>query len=120
VYARVLCAQADLRRVDELIRLVNDVLIPAALAQPGNRGFDGFADYSTGKVMTITYWATPEDLMESEASGYLQGQLARAASMLIGPMTLETFAVVTSSVRGILPFGSSGGSRDPQVEQAGG
>lgn len=95
MYARVLSAQADVSDLDQLVEILNEELLPLAAEQSGNLGFYGLADYSTGRMMTITYWATPQDLQESESSGYLHQQLARASQHLEGPITRETFVVVT-------------------------
>jgi hypothetical protein len=94
MYARVLSAQVRPERLEEMIRALNETLLPAAAAQPGNRGFLGLADESTGQAMTITFWATPQDIEASESSGFLRRQLAQAAALLGGPVTRETFKVV--------------------------
>jgi hypothetical protein len=96
MFARIVSAQADPKQAAdvEALRAMADSLAENALVQPGNRGFLGFFDRSTGKVMAITLWATPQDLEASESSGYLRRQLARAQPILRGPVVRETYEVV--------------------------
>lgn len=99
MYARIINAQANPERIEdteELARL-GECLAANAEAQPGSCGFFGFVDRSTGRLMTVTLWATPQDLEESESSGYLRRQMANARAILDGPVTRETFEVVAHS-----------------------
>lgn len=93
MHARVVSAQVAPENLDELIRLLNERVVPAAQAQPGCRGVLTMTDPSTGKGMMISFWATPADLAMSEASGYLGRQLAAVAPFLVVPATRETFEV---------------------------
>lgn len=104
MYARVVSAQADPKHIEDTEELqeLGDSLAANALAQPGSCGFFGLIDRSTGTVMTITLWETPQDLEASESSGYLRRQLASAQPILTGPVTRETFEVVA---HGELPEG---------------
>jgi hypothetical protein len=95
MYARIVSAQADPKNIDdESFRLLGESLAASACIQPGNRGFLGFFDHSTGKVMAVTLWETPQDLEASECNGYLRRQLARAQPILGGPVVRETYEVV--------------------------
>jgi hypothetical protein len=79
--------------VDELARLLEEVVVPAAEAQPGLEEALVLLDPATGKGMMITLWATAEDLAAGEASGYLGRQLAAVAPLLRGAAVRETFQV---------------------------
>jgi hypothetical protein len=81
----------------ETLRQLGESLAANAAVQPGTRGFFGLGDWSTGNLMTISLWATPQDLEASESSGYLRRQLARVEAMLGGPVIRETFEVVAHS-----------------------
>jgi hypothetical protein len=96
MYARVVSAQASPRRVTEIdtLQRLGESLAENAAEQPGNCGFFGLIDHSTGKVMAISLWKTPQDLEASECSGYLRRQLASAEAILGGPVIRETFEVV--------------------------
>ena len=93
VYARVVSAQVAPDRIDELARLLEEVVVPAAEAQPGLEEALVLQDPATGRGMMITIWATAEDLAAGEASGYLGRQLAAVAPLLRGAAVRETFQV---------------------------
>jgi hypothetical protein len=101
MYARVVCAQAIPKCVEEtdVLQRLGESLADAAAEQPGNCGFFGLVDHSTGKVMAISLWETPQDLETSECSGYLRRQLESARSILGGPVIRETYEVVAHSER---------------------
>jgi hypothetical protein len=92
-YARVVSARVAPERLDDLIRVLQEKVVPDAEAQPGFEGALTLSDPSTGKGMMITLWATPEDLIAGEITGYLSQQLAAVAPILRGPTTRETFHV---------------------------
>jgi hypothetical protein len=93
MHARVVSARVAPERLEDLIRLLKETVVPNAEIQPGFEGALTLTDPSTGKGLMITLWATPEDLVAGEASGYLGRQLATVAPFLRGPATRETFHV---------------------------
>ncbi len=99
MYARVVSVQADRERLEDSEELeeLGRTLATKAVEQPGSCGFFGLVDRSTGRVMTITLWATAQDLEASESSGYLRRQMASAQAIIGGPITRETFEVVGHS-----------------------
>ncbi len=92
-YARVVSARVAPERLDDLIRVLQEDVVPEAEMQPGFEGALTLSDPGTGKGMMITFWATPEDLIAGEVTGYLVRQLAAVAPILHGPTTRETFHV---------------------------
>src|SRR5690606_1033686 len=99
MYARVVSAQADPRRVEayDELRQLGVALAEHAAEQPGNLGFVGLLDRSTGKVMTVSFWETPQALAESELNAYLRRQLAFASCVIGSPVVCETFEVVAQT-----------------------
>jgi heme-degrading monooxygenase HmoA len=93
MYARVVSARVAPEQLDDLIRMLQEDVLPNAETQPGFEGAVTLSDPGTGKGMMITFWATPEDLIAGEVTGYLGRQLAAVAPMLRGPTTRETFHV---------------------------
>jgi hypothetical protein len=91
MYARVISAQVAPDRLDELNRILEDVVAPAARAQAGFEGALTLIDRSTGKGMMITLWSTAADLAAGEASGYLGRQLAVVAPWLLSAAIRETY-----------------------------
>ena len=96
MYARVMSAEVNPKRIEEVEQLqaLGESLCSNAAAQSGNCGFFGLFDRSTGRVMTVTLWATPQDLEASESSGYLRQQVADVQAFLGGPVVRETFEVI--------------------------
>lgn len=96
MYARVISVKADPKLIEDREELeeLGEALTESAEAQPGNCGCFGLIDRSTGRVITITLWATPQDLEASESSSHLRRQLANAQAVIGGPITRETFEVV--------------------------
>jgi len=96
MHARVVSAQADPQRVEsfEELRQLGEALAENAAEQPGNRGFVGMIDRSTGKIMAVSLWETPQALEASELSHYLRRQIACASSVIGSPVICETFEVV--------------------------
>jgi hypothetical protein len=93
MYARVVSARVAPERLDDLIRVLQEEVVPNAEMQPGFEGALTLSDPGTGKGMMITFWATPEELIAGEVSGYLGRQLASVSPFLQGPTTHETFLV---------------------------
>lgn len=92
-YARVVSARVAPERLADLIRVLKDDIVPHAEKQPGFEGALTLSDPGTGKGMMITFWATPDDLIAGEVTGYLNRQLGAVAPVLVGPTIRETFHV---------------------------
>jgi heme-degrading monooxygenase HmoA len=86
-------AQVAPDKLDELVHVLEDMVTPAARAQPGFQGVLTLADRATGKGMMITLWETAADLTAGETSGYLGRQLAAVAPWLLSPAVRETYEV---------------------------
>jgi hypothetical protein len=72
-------------------RVLSARVWPEVARQPGFAGALALVDPSTGKGMMITLWATPEDLLAGEASGFVNRQVATVAPYLREPARRETF-----------------------------
>ena len=94
IYARVLTSIVQPGKMDEGLQIVRDSIVPAARQTQGFKGTLLFSDRSTGKVMTITFWATEVDLKASETSGFLQEQLGKVAHVLATQVVREAYEVV--------------------------
>ncbi len=73
-------------KMQEVIDLHNDSLIPAAKAQKGWQGSYLMTDTVNGKILSITVWESEEEMVASETgSGYLQEQVAKFDSVFAEP-----------------------------------
>src|SRR5438105_7304957 len=94
MYARVVTAHYQSGKFDEGLQIFRDSIVPAARQAQGFRGWLWLTDRSTGKSMTITFWATEADLLAGETSGYYQAQIAKVAHVLATPVLREAYEVV--------------------------
>ena len=94
MYARVMIGQVKpekLGEADSAIRAYQDSIVPVARQQKGFKGALLLTNPHTGKAISITLWETESDMMESEANEYYLEQIARIASVLAGPGTVDHY-----------------------------
>jgi len=94
MYARVVTGQCQsTEKLDEAFQMYRDSISPAYMQQPGFKGGLWLSERSTGKIMSITLWATETDVLTGESSGYFQAQIAKFAHVLASPVMREAFEV---------------------------
>ena len=78
MYVRVATVQIRSCKMQEVIDLHNDSLIPAAKGQKGWRGSYLMTDASNDKILSIPVWESEEEMLASEAgAGYIQAEVAK-------------------------------------------
>ena len=95
--ARVVVMPGQPGKTDEAKKVFAESVIPVARQQAGFKGAMFLTDPNSGKGMSVTLWETEADLKASEASGYLQEQIAKFAPLLAGPPTREVFDVAAQA-----------------------
>src|SRR5712691_13037579 len=93
MHARVLMAQTEPGKTDELTQLIRDSVIPEVKQEGGFKGLLLLNERATGKGISITLWETPVDLKASETTGYLQRQLVKVAPLLNEPPLVGVYKV---------------------------
>lgn len=93
MHARMVTIQIQAGKVEEAVSIYRDSVIPAAKQQKGFKSALLLTDPGTGKGVSITLWESEADQKASEASGYLQQQLAKIGSTFVGPPSREAFVV---------------------------
>jgi heme-degrading monooxygenase HmoA len=95
MFARVIATEVTPDQLGRAVTLARDQL-PAAAQQPGFRGFYLFTDAETGRVMTISLWATREQLDAVEARA---AEIRRAEGSAPGApsLSVETYEVTLSA-----------------------
>ena len=93
MYARVVTAQAQPGKIDEIVSICRDSVVPAAKEQKGFKGIFLLTNTDTNKGISITLWETEADMKAGEASGYLKDQIAKLAPSFAGPPTSEHYEV---------------------------
>jgi heme-degrading monooxygenase HmoA len=80
-------------KLDEAVQTVQESIVPVMKQQTGFKGYLLLADPNTNKSLSITIWDTEADMTTGEGSGYYREQIAKVASLLAGPPTMEHFEV---------------------------
>jgi heme-degrading monooxygenase HmoA len=102
VYTRVVTAHAQLDKLDQGIEITRS-MEAAWQQQKGFQGANLLVDRNTGKILTISTWATRADLEATETSGWYQEQVAKFAKTWVEPPVREIFevAVHVGAARGV-------------------
>ena len=93
MHARMVSVQIKTERVDDMVRIWKDLVLPAAQAQPGFKGALVVGDRETGDGFSISLWDSVADMEAGESSGYYQEQLAKFGDMFAGQPTRKHFEV---------------------------
>lgn len=93
MFARTTVMQGRPDTMNEAARIFSESVLPAAKLQKGFKGALFLTDPATGKGMSVTMWATEEDLKAGEASGYFKEQIAKFGPLLAGPPIRDVFVV---------------------------
>ena len=93
MFARFTIVQSAIDKIDEVIKLYEDSVVPAAKSQKGYRGAYLFTDRQTGKGYSISLWDSEEDAIANEQSGYYREQVGKFAEYFTGPPVQEGYEV---------------------------
>ena len=92
MYARVVSAQAQLNKLDEVVEIFQS-MEAAWQQQKGFQGANLLTNQNTGNILSISTWATRADLDATEASGWYKEQVARFSKTWVEPPTREIFEI---------------------------
>ena len=93
MYARVSTAELRPGRMDEVIDISRDSVLPAAQQQRGFRSGLWLTDRDANKIMIVSLWETREDMEARERSGYYREQIGKFGGMLAGDVVQEAYEV---------------------------
>ena len=93
-YARIVMVSAQAGKIDEIVKIYTNEVIPAAKKQKGFQGARLFVDRASNKGISVTRWDSKADLEAGEASGYYQEQIAKLAPLLSAPPVREAYEIV--------------------------
>lgn len=96
--ARVITVLIDVYRVDEAIKIYEECVAPAVKVREGGIGSLLLRDRSSGRGVSITFWEDKEKEREARESGFMQEQLKKFASMLIGTPDVESLEVMVKDI----------------------
>jgi len=84
-YARVMIGHTQAGQLDEAVRLVGEVFVPAFKKQKGFQGLLFLVDPKTNKCLSISVWETEAEMKGHESSGQHGEQLAKGAHLMVEP-----------------------------------
>ena len=93
MFARVTICQVQMDKIDEIIKIFGESIIPAATSQKGSRGIYMLTDRKTGKGIALSFWDSEEDAIANEQSGYYQEQVGKVASFFTTAPVREGYEV---------------------------
>jgi len=93
MFARFTIIQVNVDKMDEVIKLYKDSVVPAAKSQKGYGGANLFTDRKTGKGYSISLWDSKEDAIANEQSGYYKEQVGKFAEYMTAPPVQEGYEV---------------------------
>ncbi len=93
MFARLTIVQVQMDKIDEIIKIFGESIIPAARSQKGSRGIYMLTDRKTGKGISLSFWDSEEDAIANEQSGYYQEQVGKVASFFTTAPVREGYEV---------------------------
>ena len=93
MHARLTIVQIKPDLIDEIAKLYEDSVIPAAKSQKGFRGAYLLSDSKSGKGVSITLWDSEEEAIANEKSGYYQDQVNKFKEYFTAPPVREGYEV---------------------------
>jgi heme-degrading monooxygenase HmoA len=91
MHCRAVTVQVQPGKTQEAIDIYNNSLVPACKQQKGFQGAYLMTDAATGKALSITVWASENDMVEGERNGYYQEQIAKFGAVFAGPPAMEHY-----------------------------
>jgi hypothetical protein len=98
MYARVITVLVDVYRIDRAIEIYEESVAPAVKLREGGIGAILLGDRSSGRGISITLWEDKEKLLAAQESGFMQEQIGKFASMLIGTPDIERLEVLVQDL----------------------
>jgi quinol monooxygenase YgiN len=96
--ARVITVLIDVYRVDEAIKIYEECVAPAVKMREGGVGAILLGDRSSGRGVSITLWEDKESEKAARESGFMQEQIKKFQSMLIGTPDIESLEVMVKDL----------------------
>ena len=93
MHARMVTVPVKPEKIDEMVKIWQDSVLPAAKEQPGFKGALVLGDRETGEGFSISLWDSVVYMEAGESSGYYQEQLAKFGDTFAGQPTSRHFEV---------------------------
>ena len=93
MFARLTIVQVKPDKIDDVIKIYEDHVVPSAKGQKGYKGIFLLTDRKTGKGISLTMWESEQDATANEKSGYYQQQVGRFKDYFTKPPVQEGYEV---------------------------
>lgn len=91
-FARIVTGQLKTTTIDEGVRVFNEKVTPNLKKQPGFKGSELLVNHKTGKMASVSHFATEADAQAGGQAG-LKERVAMIEPYLDGPTQLEIYEV---------------------------
>jgi heme-degrading monooxygenase HmoA len=99
MHARMTRSRVAPTIVDDAVRILESSILPAAREQPGYRGYLHLVDRATGDGVSITLWASDDEMRAGETGSYFREQISKVRSLLTGEPDVRGYEVAVHDVR---------------------
>jgi heme-degrading monooxygenase HmoA len=82
MHVRHIHAKAKAGQLDELLRTVREDIMPVVSERPGFQRLTVLVDRGTETLVSMSFWATEDDLTAADKDGFVQEQLGKIQSLV--------------------------------------
>ncbi len=93
MHARIITANIPSEKMDEMIGLYREEILPPAQRKKGFRRAFLSTNRETGEVVSISLWVSEEAMNASEEGGFIDEQVGKVAHLLEGQPRKGTYEV---------------------------
>lgn len=93
MFARTTRLQLQPGKMDEFMRVFQELIVPTVQRQPGFRSITLLTDKASNKVLGMTHWATEDDLIAMQSSDVNQQLLGALRHLVAEPPMQESYTV---------------------------
>jgi heme-degrading monooxygenase HmoA len=94
MHARVVTVPVDPGKLDDMAKVWEESVLPAARGQRGFKGGMVLGKRETGDGISMTLWESEADMIAGERSGYYQEQVAKFGGIFAGKPVLKHYEVL--------------------------
>jgi len=93
MFARLTTVTVQKDKIDEVIKIFTDNIVPAAKSQKGYQVIYLLTNRKTGNGIAISVWDSEEDAVANEKTGYYQEQVGKVAPFFTSAPVLDGYEV---------------------------
>jgi quinol monooxygenase YgiN len=93
MHVRHIHAKAKPGQLDELLRTVREDIIPVVSERPGFQRVTVLVDRDSETLVSMSFWATEDDLNAADRDGFVQEQIGKIQSLVAEPPEISRLEV---------------------------